>query len=83
MDKYIKLEDAMKLCEEFYWSEETCSVKGLYESAPSIEIVKCGECGEWGRNPSTPSRGWCYIHEKHTPPDYYCADGTNGTDWGE
>ena len=44
MSRYIEVSKAMELCNEFYFSEETCSVKGLFDSAPSIDIIRCGEC---------------------------------------
>ena len=44
MSRYIEVSKAMELCNEFYFSEETCSVKGLFDSAPSIDICFCKEC---------------------------------------
>ena len=56
MSRYIEVSKAMELCNEFYFSEETCSVKGLFDSAPSIDIVRCGEC-KWAKANGTYK--WC------------------------
>ena len=82
MSRYIEVSKAMELCNEFYFSEETCSVKGLFDSAPSIDIVRCGECK------------YKHLYDDGETKYYYCAledrpnrqwsvDDTDFCSWGE
>ena len=68
MSRYIEVEKAMELCDEFYFSDETCSVKALFNSAPSIDIVRCQDCKYWVYNFNGCSRNPC------TEP-WYAEDG--------
>ena len=76
MSRYIEIGKAMELCDEFYFSEETCSVKALFDSAPSIDIVRCRECRYWhsGECWGIPYRG-DYDTSIDTKADDFCSYG--------
>ena len=79
MSRYIEVSKAMELCNEFYFSEETCSVKGLFDSAPSIDICFCRECRrvrEDGGHANCGGYLYCRKWKTLVDEDSYCS-------WGE
>lgn len=82
MSKYIEVEKAMELCDEFYFNDETCSVMALFDSAPTIDIVRCKEC-EYAHMTYGGECKYCDMWKDeddnyitlYLDGDYYCADG--------
>ena len=77
-----RLIDADALKEELQaWATNLCDpnmlvkhdAEYIIDSAPSIDIVRCGECiFSDGEKPIADGRSWCVVHGGFM---YYCSDG--------
>ena len=44
--------------------------------APSIEIIRCGECKHWRTKYFKDGHGWCEWHINETKADDFCSYGS-------
>lgn len=76
MSRYIEIELAMELCDTFYFSDESLSIKQMYDNAPSIDIVFCKDC-LWARPRTLKGEtGYrCLFHRTLKAEGGYCDVG--------
>ena len=74
MSKYIDVEWLKQNFNTVFWSQITKTI----DSAPSIDIVRCGECKYWVSDGGALMK--CDIHKDPTVPDHYCSYGEEDKD---
>ena len=63
------------------WTTPISNVLAVIDDAPSLEIIRCGECKHWERlNYEAPKEGWCddqmpYSDGRWVDADDYCSYG--------
>lgn len=70
MSKYIDVEWLKQNFNTVFWSQITKTI----DSAPSIDIVRCGECKYW-RNKDPEQIPTASIMCGHMHPDDFCSYG--------
>ena len=80
MSRYIDVDEVLEQIRKKlgiksldYLLEAERQIVDAIQSAPSIDIVFCGECKHtYGNPPIADGRSWC---KKHGAFMYYCSDG--------
>ena len=82
MSRYIDtkwLEDnAKEYSLGYYEEDEWATPLNVLDSAPSIDIIRCGECKYWVSDGGALMK--CDIHKDPTVPDHYCSYGEEDKD---
>lgn len=71
MSKYIDVEWLKQNFNTVFWSQITKTI----DSAPSIDIVRCGECKHW-RNDGFCTRPLYSIEYQYMRADDFCSYGS-------
>ena len=74
MSRYIDVKWLKQNFNTAFWSQITKTI----DSAPSIDIVRCGECKYWVSDGGALMK--CDIHKDPTVPDHYCSYGEEDKD---
>ena len=71
MSRYIDVEWLKQNFNTVFWSQITKTI----DSAPSIDIVRCGECRHRNERCGMGEHRWCEILNMSTTPDDFCSYG--------
>lgn len=79
MSRYIDAEwlenNAKEYSLGYYEEDEWATPLNVLDSAPSIDIVRCGECKHRNERCGMGEHRWCEILNMSTTPDDFCSYG--------